>query len=115
MNTHQIQFITYVQVLCVICSGMDSHPLTDHAFASFKASLDAEMKRLQGHGTRSITKQAEVLTEQEEELLWEKGLLGGGTPQSSRHYGVLQQALLCTTKWEGALSTSLRALSDQAG
>ena len=54
----------------------------DSDFADFKASLDAEMKRLQSEGTGSKTQQAEVLTEAEEELLWQRGLLGDATPQT---------------------------------
>ena len=51
-------------------------------FAKFKASLDSELKRLQSKGTGSQKKQAEVLTEDEEDLLWNKGLLGDANPQS---------------------------------
>ena len=40
------------------------------------------MKRLQGKGIGSQTKQAEILSVDEEELLWEGGFLGDGTPQS---------------------------------
>ena len=54
---------------------------SDSEFTSFKASLDVEMKKLQSKGIGSLTKQAEVLTETDEELLWEKGLLGDSTPQ----------------------------------
>ena len=54
----------------------------DPEFSGFRASLDAEMKRLQGEGVGSKRKQAEVLTEGEENILWEKGLLGDSTPQS---------------------------------
>ena len=54
----------------------------DSNFTSFKTSLDAEMKRLQSKGVGSCSKQAEILTEEEEELLWERGLLGDSTPQS---------------------------------
>ena len=43
---------------------------SDSAFASFKAS---KLKRLQGKGAGSCTTQAEVLTEDGEELLWAKG------------------------------------------
>ena len=43
--------------------------------------LDAEMKRLQSAGVGSKKRQAEVLTE-DEELLWQKGLLCDATPQT---------------------------------
>ena len=56
--------------------------LKDPEFADFRASLDAEMKRLQSQGIGSKKRQAEVLTVEEEEVLWEKGLLGDATPQS---------------------------------
>ena len=55
---------------------------SDSDFADFKASLDAEMKRLQREGTGSKTRQSKVLTEEEEELLWQKGFLGAATPQT---------------------------------
>ena len=54
----------------------------DPSFSEFRASLDAEMKRLQGEGYGSTKKQAEVLTEEEENSLWEKKLLGDYTPQT---------------------------------
>lgn len=47
----------------------------------FRSSLDAEMKRLQSKGLGSTHKQAEPLTEDEEELLWEK-ILGGHSPET---------------------------------
>ena len=54
----------------------------DPEFSDFRASLDAEMKRLQADGVGSKKKQAEVLTEGEENTLWEKGLLGDASPQT---------------------------------
>ena len=54
----------------------------DPQFSSFRASLDAEMKRLQANGIGSRKKQAEILTEEEENTLWDKGLLGDATPQT---------------------------------
>ena len=44
--------------------------------------LDAEMKRLQSAGVGSKKRQAEVLTEEDEELLWQKGPLYDATPQT---------------------------------
>ena len=55
---------------------------TDSDISAFRSSLDAEMKRLQSKGLGSGHKQAEPLTEGEEELLWEKKILGGHSPES---------------------------------
>ncbi len=41
-----------------------------------------EMKRLQSLGHGSNKRQAEILSQDEEEALWEKGLLGDATPQT---------------------------------
>ena len=54
----------------------------DSDFTEFRATLDAEMKRLQALGVGSKKRQAEPLTEEEEEVLWQKGLLGDHTPQA---------------------------------
>jgi len=54
----------------------------DPEFADFRASIEAEMKRLQAAGLGSKRKQAEPLTREEVEMLWEKGLLGDANPQS---------------------------------
>ena len=53
----------------------------DSNFIEFRASLDSEMKRLQSTGLGSVKRQAEVITEEDEETLWRKGLLGDHTPQ----------------------------------
>ena len=55
---------------------------TDTEFTDFRALLDSEMKHLQAQGTGTKKKQAEPLTEEQEEILWEKGLLGDATPQT---------------------------------
>ena len=54
----------------------------DCDFHDFRASLDTGMKRLQREGIGAKKRQAEVLTEANEELMWSKGLLGNATPQS---------------------------------
>ena len=53
----------------------------DSNFIEFRASLDSEMKRLQSTGLGSVKRQAEVITEEDKETLWRKGLLGDHTPQ----------------------------------
>ena len=53
----------------------------DPDFSKFQATLDGEMKRLQPLGLGSKKGQAEIITEEEEELLWSKGALGDETPQ----------------------------------
>ena len=51
-------------------------------FSDFRLTLDSEMKRLQRKGLGSKRKQAEPLTEDEEEMLWKTGQLGDHTPQA---------------------------------
>ena len=75
-----------------IVSGIQRHLRTtvkasidlfkDAEFADFTVCLDSEMKRLQRKGLGSKSKKAEPLTEDEEELLWKKGLLGKHSPQA---------------------------------
>ena len=48
----------------------------------FRSSLDAEMKRLQSAGIGSVKKQAEPLTIEEEERLWENKILGDHNPKA---------------------------------
>ena len=52
----------------------------DAEFATFRASLDAEMKRLSKEGVGAKKEQAEIITEEEKEM-WEKGFLGDEKPQ----------------------------------
>ncbi len=54
----------------------------DAAFVNFRRCLDSEMKRLQRFGVGSKVKKAEVISEEAEELLWQKKLLGDHSPQS---------------------------------
>ena len=54
----------------------------DCDFHDVHALLNAEMKKLQREGVGAKKRQAEVLTEANEELMWSNGLLGDATPQS---------------------------------
>ena len=49
-------------------------------FKSFQDCLDAEMKRLTSCGVGATVKEAESLSEEQEEKLWSSGLLGDGSP-----------------------------------
>ena len=54
----------------------------DKEFARFRTVLDSEMKRLQSSGLGSGQRKAEPITYDEEEIMWEKGILGDHSPQS---------------------------------
>lgn len=51
-------------------------------FKLFQDSLDAEMKRLTAKGLGCEIKQAEPITEDEEQLMWTKGVLGDTDPKT---------------------------------
>jgi hypothetical protein len=52
---------------------------TDSTFSRFKAVLDSRMKQLQSTGRYQVRKAQPISCEQEN-LLWEKGLLGDSSP-----------------------------------
>ena len=72
-NTRPPQCTTYAVVYCATCAGMGNYPLT---FSLTPHLLLSKPLWVQGKSACSNTNQAEVVTEEEEELLWEKGLLG---------------------------------------
>ena len=55
---------------------------SDVAFGDFRATLDAEMKRLHGLGLGTTTKQAQPITPDEEALLWTSRQLGTHSAKS---------------------------------
>ena len=76
----------------VLCCGVMRHLwqtgwheidiFKDPSFAEFRATLDSEMKKIQSLGIGSKERQAEPLTVEEEELLWQTGQLGDHSPQT---------------------------------
>lgn len=73
--------------------------LNDPAFNKMKRVLDAKMKELSKKGLGINRKQADVITTHQENLLWEKGILGTDTPQK----------LLQTLVYSIGLNFALRA------
>ena len=79
---------TLYHIICGIMRylGLNGRPesdfFTDPEFSALKSSLDSEMKRLQSQGIGSQKRQAESLTIEDEDILWEKGLLGDSSPQT---------------------------------
>ncbi|XP_048255263.1 uncharacterized protein KIAA1958-like [Haliotis rufescens] len=50
-------------------------------FQGLRSVLDARMKYLARQGIGIVKRQAEVISVDQEDMLWEKGMLGEGTPQ----------------------------------
>ena len=77
--------------LYVICAGLlryirEKRPeiniFKDHQYTGFRKTLDGEMKRLRSAGIGVKRKQAEPITIEEENKLWERGALGEHDPQT---------------------------------
>lgn len=81
----------------------------DSEFADFRVCLDAEMKRLQREGHGSKIRKAEPLTLEEEEVLWEKGLLGKSNPQALVDTILV---ILCFEEWTRTPTASIVSMPD---
>ena len=71
-------------------------------FGEFRMILDSEMKRLRKEGIHTKGKKAEPLTNEEEDSLWSKGILGDHSPQ----------ALLNTVFYQNGVNFALRSGSE---
>ena len=83
------------KTLYEMCVGIQRH-LRDNGLAGleifkspdyklFQDAIDSEMKRLTRKGVGVATKQAEPITPHEEEIKWEKGVLGNQDPKTLLH------------------------------
>ena len=69
--------------ICIRIEGRSALDIfDDREFAEFRVCLDAEMKRLRNSGLGSKTKRAQPISVEEEDTLWQKGLLGKGNSQA---------------------------------
>ena len=73
--------------------------LSGGSFHRVRCVLDAKMKLLKKSGVGVSKKQAEIITYEEEDVLWRKGLLGEGSPK----------VLLNTMVWMCGLFFALRS------
>lgn len=62
-------------------SGRTINMLEDKSFDGMRRVLDAKMKELSSRGMGIERKKAEVISEEQEEELWKKNILGTDTPQ----------------------------------
>ena len=53
----------------------------DPSFSYFRSVLESVMKNLHAKGVGTTKKQAQVISDELEEHLWNKGILGDGTPE----------------------------------
>ena len=62
-------------------TGKDINFFDQFQFSEFRAVLDGELKKLNATGKFVHKKKANVITQEMEDILWEKGLLGDHSPQ----------------------------------
>lgn len=81
------------------CSGNNGHAFIDRtAFHDFLTTLDGEMKRLNGTGNYLKKNQALPITIQQEDRLWELGLLGDSNPRVLLNTIVFQIGFFCALR-----------------
>lgn len=93
----------------------DIKPYEDPTFAVFTSTLDARMMALKSTGEYQI-RRAEVISEELEEILWQKGLLGESTPQQLLDTLVFTyRPLFCIVKWPRTPTPSPPSITDPTG
>ena len=80
-------------------------------FTKFRQVLDSRMKKLNASG-KFQRKQADVITEEIEDKLWEVKVLGDGTPQSLLDSLLLHRIVLRSSWWGGASSSQISPVAD---
>ena len=63
-------------------NGKSVNILEDEVFAKMRSVLDAKMKQLSRQGLGIEKNQADVITTEQEEILWSKGILGCSNPRT---------------------------------
>ena len=82
----------------------------DYQYTGFRKTLDGEMKRLRSAGIDMKKRQAELISVEEEDTLWQKGVLGEHDPQTlldtmlflcGIHFALAQRS---GTSWPSSIS-----------
>ncbi|ESO94813.1 hypothetical protein LOTGIDRAFT_161064 [Lottia gigantea] len=68
------------QLICLVC-GRNTIPIITLKKKGLRSVLNSKMKELSRLGLGINTKKSEVITIEQEEILWSKGLLGESNPQ----------------------------------
>ena len=97
--------IPQIQVVCGLQRNLRQHRRADiklfdnPAFHGFCKTLDGEMKQLNATGNYINKKQAEPITQEKENRLWELGFLGDDNAQVLLNTMVYLSILRCVAKW----------------
>ena len=80
--------------------GREMRLLNEDVFVPFKNCLDNRMKELSAMGKRVQRKQAEIITVEEENKMWNTSVLGTDIPpKACGYFAVLVGCSLCSERW----------------
>ena len=86
VNGENYSEVSVYQIMCGLMQYLrengraDIDFFSDRSFSTLCSAIDCRMKALRK--AESVPRQTECLSEEDEELLWRKGLLGGDSPDS---------------------------------